>query len=100
MSENKDSVDCTRHPYPFPQGAGEKPGDFCWGDLNEHGVRYLYIVLPGYNRPDAIRTKRDVSDGPRCWVWDGNEDKPTLSPSLHWVGHWHGYLKNGRLESC
>jgi hypothetical protein len=29
------------------------------------------------------------------WNWDGNRDAPTLSPSLHAVGHWHGYLRGG-----
>lgn len=24
----------------------------------------------------------------------------TLSPSIHCVGHWHGWLRNGVLESC
>jgi len=34
------------------------------------------------------------------WQLSGTVDKPTLSPSLHWVGIWHGWLRNGRLESC
>lgn len=29
------------------------------------------------------------------WQWDGNRESPTLSPSVHRVGHWHGYLKAG-----
>ena len=24
----------------------------------------------------------------------------TLTPSIHAVGHWHGWLRNGVLESC
>lgn len=24
----------------------------------------------------------------------------SLSPSIHCVGHWHGWLRNGVLESC
>lgn len=34
------------------------------------------------------------------WDWDGNLDAPTLSPSVHHVGHWHGWLRNGIWESC
>lgn len=34
------------------------------------------------------------------WQWDGNRDAPTLTPSVHWVGHWHGFLRNGVWESC
>lgn len=46
------------------------------------------------------------------WHWDGNRDKPTLTPSLGLhaangspVGpdghyHWHGFLRNGVFEEC
>ena len=34
------------------------------------------------------------------WSLSGTRDKPTLSPSLHWVGMWHGYLRDGNLQSC
>ncbi|MDY6979357.1 MAG: DUF6527 family protein [Pseudomonadota bacterium] len=33
------------------------------------------------------------------WQWDGNREKPTLSPSLHLPGHWHGYLRGGEFKS-
>lgn len=29
------------------------------------------------------------------WEWDGNREEPTLSPSVHNVGHWHGFLRAG-----
>ena len=31
------------------------------------------------------------------WSWDGNKAKPTLKPSLHWVGVWHGKVTDGKL---
>lgn len=46
------------------------------------------------------------------WHWDGNKEKPTLSPSLglhrshdgQTIGadgyHWHGFLKAGVFEEC
>ena len=34
------------------------------------------------------------------WHWDGNREQPTLTPSVHHQGHWHGYLKAGVWESC
>jgi hypothetical protein len=34
------------------------------------------------------------------WSLTGTFDKPTLSPSLHWVGIWHGFLQEGYLRSC
>lgn len=32
---------------------------------------------------------------PPAWHWDGNREAPTLSPSVHHVGHWHGWLRAG-----
>ena len=31
------------------------------------------------------------------WSWDGHEDKPTLSPSIHAEGMWHGWVREGQL---
>jgi hypothetical protein len=34
------------------------------------------------------------------WELSGTREKPTLSPSLNWIDKWHGFLRNGRMESC
>lgn len=36
------------------------------------------------------------------WEWDGNEDQPTLHPSLNNPDgcKWHGWLRAGQWESC
>lgn len=31
------------------------------------------------------------------WEWDGNREKPTLTPSIHTHGHWHGWVRNGEM---
>ena len=38
----------------------------------------------------------------RAWQWDGNVDKPTLSPSIQktWGCRWHGHLVNGEWVPC
>ena len=72
---------------------------------------WLYIVLPnaegkfmvdtqGRAVLDPIHVSRMPIQNPRVWTWDGNEENPTLSPSIDWPGHWHGYLTNGQLKSC
>jgi hypothetical protein len=102
MSEahyNKESVDLRRVPNPLPADHVERPGDFSWGAEYE-GKRCLYICLPGDARMDAIRVQRGAPGGDRVWGWDGNEEKPTITPSIHSVGSWHGWLRAGRLESC
>lgn len=39
---------------------------------------------------------------PHSWKWDGNREKPTVTPSiLHMEGcRWHGYLRAGVFEEC
>ena len=34
------------------------------------------------------------------WYWNGDHDKPTLTPSLNVVGIWHGWLKDGILSEA
>lgn len=44
-----------------------------------------------------------VSIGDRGWLWDGNIEKPTLTPSVLQSGlpcKWHGYLTAGEWRSC
>lgn len=35
-----------------------------------------------------------------AWLWDGNEEKPTLHPSIRFLSDckWHGWLKKGVWE--
>lgn len=33
------------------------------------------------------------------WFWNGNVMEPTLTPSVHHIGHWHGYVTAGRMVS-
>ena len=89
---NTESIDTT----PAKFGQMEKPGDFTFDDEFEH----IYLWLPGAKGPDALRIQKGGPGGDRVWGWDGNVDKPTLTPSIHDVGHWHGYLRAGRLVSC
>lgn len=77
-------------------GEMERPGDFCFSEEMD----YLYIWIPGVSGPDAIRIQRGSQGGDRVWGWDGDTERPTLTPSIHTPGYWHGYLRSGRLESC
>lgn len=97
---NTDSVSLRRVPNPLPPGHDVQPGDFSWSDTRDGGHRYLYICLPGDKFMSALRVHPTDRGIEREWQWDGNEEKPTLSPSIHCPGLWHGYLRAGRLESC
>jgi len=99
----------------------------CSGDAREHGkggiwytwiegsprnfpedVESLMIVMPvNWGEPDVIQKgiicEWTVSKKNQCgaqWSLSGTRDKPTLSPSLHWVNVWHGWLRDGFLQSC
>lgn len=72
-----------------------KPGDFCY-DIN---FTHIYFILPGCKHPDSIPIRKG-GHTKELWGWDGNIEQPTLEPSIHDIGHWHGYLKAGKFESC
>lgn len=78
-------------------GQMEQPGDFCFSDNFGH----INIWLPGQKGPDALRIQKGgVKSEARVWIWDGDEFNPTLTPSIHAPGEWHGYLTSGKLVSC
>jgi hypothetical protein len=89
---NTESIDCRRVQF----GEMERPGDFTFSEEFDT----IYVWLPGINAPDAIRIQKGPPGGDRVWGWDGNEVFPTLEPSIHCPGTWHGYLKQGKLVSC
>jgi len=89
---NTESVQCRKVAF----GTGmEKPGDFCFDESRTT----LYVWYPETSAPDAIAISRSPSCDSRVWLWDGNEDAPSLYPSLgSWT--WHGWLNAGKLTSC
>ena len=61
----------------------------------------IYICPCGCGHQGLLEFRRD--DRPEfhpSWEWNGNHDAPTLTPSVHHIGHWHGWLKSGVWESC
>jgi hypothetical protein len=75
-----------------------EPGAFeFYADADRFPAGMIYCCPCGCGATGALRFRPAVSPS---WQWDGNEDAPTLSPSVHHVGHWHGWLRNGVWESC
>ena len=106
MSENRDScpVVFCETPEEFDRvGPGAMMAD---KELlaGEPGVNYLYLRLPDGSDAGALGVSRDPAEcGNRVWRLVGDPREPetvTLQPSIHLVGSWHGFLRNGRLESC
>lgn len=74
------------------------PGAFEYyssGDRYPAGMIYNCPCGCGHTGALAFRPHQSPS-----WEWDGNVDAPTLSPSVHHVGHWHGWLRAGIWTSC
>ena len=73
------------------------PGDFYW-NLG-YGRRSIVIAMPtvrfGGSHVCVEWAIRPYPGDRHKWTWDGDEDRPTLKPSLHWVGVWHGWVTNG-----
>lgn len=63
--------------------------------IDEDGLN-IHIDLPKCRVTRwAIHPNR--FDNGATWYWNGDRDKPTLTPSLHAVGIWHGWLRDGVL---
>lgn len=73
------------------------PGSFYITETEAGKV--MWLKLPD-GVASAINLRPHMADTGPNWEWDGNEDKPTLTPSVHRVGSWHGFVRNGRMESC
>lgn len=75
-------------------------GDFFWDQ--RAGVLRITLALPS-DLPskgwivNSLRVQiGESADGP-IWGYDGEEDSPTLVPSIHCFGHWHGFVTKGTL---
>lgn len=94
-------------------GPDAKPGDFAFVSTEAtNGTVYVCMwhilpdgsvgALPLEPIPECARPTWTHGEPPKChtWNWDGNREKPTLKPSVHRRGYWHGWFKRGRMESC
>lgn len=58
---------------------------------------HMWFMCPGpCKQLSALHLDGKGGEG-RNWTWDGNTEAPTLHPSIHHLGCWHGWLKNGEF---
>lgn len=83
-----------------------QPGCFWIGHLSDEDKLHISLKLPGggfVNLPIGLNEKPATEPS---WSWDGNRTAPTLQPSVWFMKNsgradeWHGWIKNGRMESC
>ena len=76
-------------------------GDFYWA--KGRGGRTLVLAIPRLGPDRALAWVLsawtiDHKNSVGCsWSWNVDEDFPTLSPSLHAKGVWHGFVRAGFL---
>lgn len=83
------------------EDAIERLGDFCWEQGADSVPTHVWLAIPsptcGGWTPIRIAVNRGPNLPGKAWGWDGNADKPTLTPSVHTYGHWHGWVRGGQL---
>lgn len=75
---------------------GQQPGAYeIRGSIEEGGMAFRCPCGCGREGYNPFRTTENVEHP--SWVWDGNADAPTLTPSILFVGgcQWHGFLTAG-----
>ena len=95
-----------------PEAVRYGPGAFQWATSygEPETIVGLIIRVPGVADARILRVyrkgePRPHNDGRASWEWDGDEEAPTLSPSVgvrrdpHEPGRWryHGWVRNGEL---
>jgi hypothetical protein len=74
------------------------PGSIC---ENEDDDRWLYACPCGCGTAGALRVGQGAKPAQTpSWLWNGSKEAPTLTPSVHHIGHWHGWLTDGMWLSC
>lgn len=87
----------------FPTEGCGAPGTFSYyKNMQGHVAGLLYICPCGCGASGslAFRASGDVGKEYPKWIWNGNKAQPTLSPSIHHVGHWHGWLQGGIFKDA
>jgi hypothetical protein len=77
-------------------------GDIGDWAFSEDGIN-LWFRYPDANNPNDnfVRCNiRPTEKEPKCWLWDGNREAPTLTPSINVIGRWHGFFRAGILVTA
>jgi hypothetical protein len=102
FTTNRESCECKMVAAGYDALIAHGRGAFYW-DEQDGNVIGICMLLPdgGYCRLPL--------DGSRGWRWDGNREKPTITPSIlqsardgetgQDIELWHGFMRVGRLES-
>ncbi len=73
------------------------PGSAQWTVEGQYSRSLIFICPCGCSKVRIVPVKGD-----RKWNWDGNQELPTLTPSILIMGEcgWHGFLTAGEWRTC
>lgn len=74
-------------------------GDFSYR-VDTTGTTSIWIAIPSKhsNGTDGwVLAKWEIGGPNKRWDLTGPTDKPTMYPSLHAIGVWHGWVRDGQL---
>lgn len=79
----------------------ETPGAVEIRSYPDGRVGGLAFICPCGCKREGYLPVETNTPGPR-WDWDGNHERPTLTPSVLFRGgcQWHGFLTNGEWRTC
>lgn len=81
-------------------------GTFAWRteapDATTPGGRYLLYRCPRDQGLCGVPIRPNVLPNGAGWSHDGNDDAPTLTPSVNCVGGcgWHGFIRAGVMTDA
>ncbi len=84
----------------------KSPGDFMLHtsiDSGEKVTGMVFVCPCGCGRKGGLQFDGPfVTQNRPKWVWNGNREKPTLTPSIQQLSgcKWHGFLTDGVFKSC
>ena len=83
-----------------------EPGEFAYvqyGYDEPEGICGMNFSCPcGCGNAGMLMFNNYKIEGHPTWDWNGNEDKPTLKPSILRKSEckWHGFLTDGIFKEC
>lgn len=78
--------------------ANGKVGDWTFSANDTH---IFIILMEGDHGLCALPIQESSEYHVPHWKWNGSHESPTLEPSIlhHSNPPWHGYMRNGKLET-
>ena len=78
-----------------------RPGDFFYRTDRETGrKKWVEFWVPGQKTPFAVPIYPQKNESGATWRLSGDDDAPTLTPSVDVKDIWHGWLREGVASPC